>query len=82
MPSLRQRIAAHRASRIATGWSSSRSRDRFSRHIYQAAAKPESERTPGEKLLAIQVFEAVNVPGAARIDKVLPPDDARAEDGI
>ncbi len=34
---------------------------RFSDAIYQAAAKPESARTPGEKLLAIQVFEAVNV---------------------
>jgi hypothetical protein len=35
---------------------------RFSDAIYQAAAKPEGERTPGERLLAIQVFEAVSVP--------------------
>ena len=35
---------------------------RFSDAIYQAAAKPEAERTPGERLLAIQVFEAVSVP--------------------
>lgn len=55
-------------------------KSRFSDVIYQAAAKPEGERTPGEKLLAIQVFEAVNVPGA-QIDKVLTPDDlARKSD--
>ena len=47
-------------------------RTRFADHIYRAAAKPESERTPGEKLLAIQVYEAVNIP-AARIDKALAP---------
>ena len=47
-------------------------RTRFADHIYSAAAKPESQRTPGEKLLAIQVYEAVNIP-AARIDKVLAP---------
>ncbi len=47
-------------------------RVRFADHIYRAAAKPEAERTPGEKLLAIQVYEAVNVP-AAQIDKVLSP---------
>ena len=47
-------------------------RTRFADHIYRAAAKRESERTPGERLLAIQVYEAVNVP-AAQIDKVLAP---------
>ena len=45
-------------------------RTRFAAHIYRAAAKPERERTPGEKLLAIQVYEAVNVP-AAQLDKVM-----------
>ena len=49
-------------------------KSRFSDAIYQAAAKPEDERTPGEKLLAIQVFEAVNVPGA-QIDTALTPDE-------
>ena len=49
-------------------------------HIYQAAAKPEAERTAGEKLLATQVFEAVNVAGG-QIDKVLPPGRARQEAG-
>ena len=46
----------------------------FSEAIYRAAAKPEAERTPGEKLLAVQVYEAVNVPGA-QIDKALTPDE-------
>lgn len=45
-------------------------RTRFAAHIYRAAAKPERERTAGEKLLAIQVYEAVNVP-AAQLDKVM-----------
>ncbi|MGH9389453.1 MAG: DUF1553 domain-containing protein, partial [Vicinamibacteria bacterium] len=55
-------------------------RSKFSDAIYRAAAKPEGERTPGEKLLAIQVFEAVNVPGA-EIDKALTPDElARKRD--
>jgi len=43
---------------------------RFPDAIYQAAAKPEVERTPGERLLAVQVFEAVNAP-AAEIDRAL-----------
>ena len=46
-------------------------RTRFAPHIYRAAAKPERDRTPGEKLLAIQVYEAVNVP-EAQLDKVMP----------
>jgi hypothetical protein len=49
-------------------------RTRFPEAIYQAAAKPEQARTPGEKLLAIQVYEAVNVPGA-QIDQAMAPDD-------
>src|SRR5262245_23125337 len=51
---------------------------RFSDTIYRAAAKPESERTPGERLLAVQVFEAVNVP-AAEIDKALSPSELAAK---
>src|SRR5687767_2019100 len=47
-------------------------RTKYPDHIYRAAAKPEGQRTPGEKLLAIQVYEAVNIP-AARIDQVLAP---------
>ena len=45
-------------------------RTRFAGHIYRAAAKPDSQRTPGEKLLAIQVYEAVSV-SAAELDKVM-----------
>jgi hypothetical protein len=53
---------------------------RFSDAIYQAAAKSDNERTPGEKLLAVQVFEAVNVP-VAEIDQVMTPDElARKRD--
>jgi cytochrome c553 len=49
-------------------------RNNFSEAIYRAAARPEAERTPGEKLLAIQVYEAVNVPGG-QIDKALTPSE-------
>ena len=49
-------------------------RSNFSETIYQAVTKPEAARTPGEKLLAIQVFEAVNVPGA-QIDKAMTPEE-------
>jgi hypothetical protein len=51
---------------------------RFSNTIYQAAAKPEAERTPGERLLAVQVFEAVNAP-AAEIDKAMSPAELAAK---
>ena len=50
---------------------------RFSDAIYQAAAKPESERTAGERLLAIQVFEAVNVAPAA-IEAAMTPAEVSA----
>jgi len=46
----------------------------FSEAIYRAAAKPEAERTPGEKLLAVQVYEAVGVSGA-QIDQALTPGE-------
>ncbi len=45
---------------------------RFSDPIYQAAAKSEAERTAGERLLAIQVFEAVSVP-AKDLEAAMPP---------
>jgi hypothetical protein len=51
---------------------------RFSDAIYQAAAKPEAERTPGERLLAVQVFEAVNAP-AEEIHKALSPEELGAK---
>jgi hypothetical protein len=50
---------------------------RFSDAIYQAAAKPEGERTPGERLLAIQVFEAVSVP-VKDLEAAMPAADLAA----
>jgi hypothetical protein len=52
-------------------------RRRFSDEIYRAAAKPEAARTPGERLLAIQVFEAVNAP-AAEVEAALSPEERAA----
>ena len=53
---------------------------RFSDTIYRAVAKPERERTPGEKLLAVQMLEGVAIP-AAQIDKALAPGElARKRD--
>ena len=49
-------------------------RIKFPLHIYRAAAKLEKDRTPGEKLLAVQVFEAVNVP-VAQVEKAMVPAD-------
>ena len=61
-------------------WSSSRFGSKFADAHLPRGGEAGSERTPGEKLLAIQVYEAVNVP-AAQIDKVLSPEDAREEEG-
>ncbi|MGE0815782.1 MAG: DUF1553 domain-containing protein [Vicinamibacterales bacterium] len=52
-------------------------KERFSDAIYQAAAKPEAGRTAGERLLAIQVFEAVNAP-ATDIEAALSPEERSA----
>jgi Protein of unknown function (DUF1553)/Protein of unknown function (DUF1549)/Planctomycete cytochrome C len=46
----------------------------FPAMVQQAIAKPEHERTPGERLLAQQVIEQVNVGRA--VDRVLTPDEA------
>jgi hypothetical protein len=54
---------------------------RFPDAIYQAAAKADADRTPGERLLAIQVFEAVNAP-AAEIDAALSPADLAAKKAL
>ena len=48
---------------------------KFPEHIVRVMAKAESERTPGEALLAAQVLRAASVP-ASQVDKVLTPDDA------
>jgi uncharacterized protein DUF1553/uncharacterized protein DUF1549/cytochrome c len=48
---------------------------RFPENIVRVMAKAESDRTPGEALLAAQVLKAASVSGA-QVDKVLTPDDA------
>jgi len=48
---------------------------KFPENIVRVMAKPESERTPGEALLAAQVLRAASVP-ASQVDKVLAPGDA------
>jgi hypothetical protein len=44
----------------------------FPPHIVQVILKPESERTPGDALLAAQVMKAASV-SAAQVDRALPP---------
>jgi mono/diheme cytochrome c family protein len=48
---------------------------RFPDEIVRVVMKPESERTPGESLLAAQVARAASV-ADADVDKALPPADA------
>jgi hypothetical protein len=48
---------------------------KFPEDVQRAIAKPETERTPGEKLLAQQVIEGVTI-GSAAVDRVLTPADA------
>src|SRR4051812_6560253 len=48
---------------------------RFPDHVVRVLAKPESDRTPGETLLATQVLKAASVSGAA-VDRVLTPEDS------
>jgi hypothetical protein len=48
---------------------------RFPENIVRVIAKPESERTAGEALLAAQVLRAATV-SAAQVDKALAPDEA------
>jgi hypothetical protein len=47
----------------------------FPDHIVRVILKAESERTPGDALLAAQVLKAATV-SAAQVDRVLPPADA------
>src|SRR4051794_37247870 len=47
---------------------------RFPDHVVRVLAKPESDRTPGETLLATQVLKAADV-SAAAVDRVLTPED-------
>lgn len=47
---------------------------KFPESIVKVIAKPEAERTPGEALLAAQVFKAASV-SSKQVDGVLPQDD-------
>ena len=49
-------------------------KSKFPDAIYQAAAKPESERTDGEKLLATQLFDMTRIE-SDEVDKVLSPQE-------
>jgi len=51
-----------------------RVRERFPENVQRAVLKPESERTPGEKLLAVQVL-SVSVP-QEQVDAALTPEDS------
>ena len=54
---------------------------KYPENIQKAIAKPEAERTPGEQLLAVQVFDQINVNGR-QIDQILPPEDAQKKKAI
>ena len=51
-------------------------RKKFPPDYVRAVEKPESERTPGEKLLAIQVLERGVQIRSADADKIMSPEDA------
>ena len=51
-------------------------RKKFSPETVRAVEKPESERTPGEKLLAIQVLQRGVQIKSADADKIMSPEDA------
>ena len=51
-------------------------RKKFSPEIVRAVEKPESERTPGEQLLAIQLLERGVQVRSADTDKIMSPEDA------
>ena len=44
--------------------------------VVRAVEKPESERTPGEKLVAIQMLESGVSIRSAAVDKIMSPEDA------
>jgi hypothetical protein len=51
-------------------------RKKYPPDVVRAVEKPESERTPGEKLLAIQVLESGVQIRSAAADKIMSPEDA------
>ncbi|HEY1755896.1 MAG TPA: PSD1 and planctomycete cytochrome C domain-containing protein [Bryobacteraceae bacterium] len=51
-------------------------RKKYPPEVVHAVEKPESERTPGEKLIAIQVLEGASGRSASGADKIMSPEDA------
>jgi hypothetical protein len=51
-------------------------RKKYPPEVVRAVEKPESERTPGEKLLAIQVIDSGVQIRSAAVDKIMSPEDA------
>jgi hypothetical protein len=51
-------------------------RKKYPADVVRAVEKPESERTPGEKLIAIQVLDGAGGRSAAAADKIMSPEDA------
>jgi hypothetical protein len=51
-------------------------REKYPENVVKAVEKPESERTPGEKLLATQVLESAVTVATREIDKIMSADDA------
>ena len=47
-------------------------KEKFADNIYQAAAKPENERTPGEQLLAVQVLTGARA-NVVEVEKLMTP---------
>ncbi len=50
-------------------------RKKYPADVVRAVEKPESERTPGEKLIAIQVLESNGGRSTAGVDKIMTPED-------
>src|SRR5580698_6576226 len=51
-------------------------RKKYPPDVVHAVEKPESERTPGEKLIAIQVLESGATIRSVAADKIMSPEDA------
>jgi mono/diheme cytochrome c family protein len=51
-------------------------RDKYPPEVVRAVEKPESERTAGEKLLAVQMLESAVSISSRAIDKIMSPEDA------
>jgi mono/diheme cytochrome c family protein len=51
-------------------------RKKYPPEVVRAVEKPESERTPGEKLIAIQVLDTGGGRSSSAADKIMSPEDA------